>query len=174
VEYYISGAADYKFATKCLKDKTKAAARYLCTPELDGGITSASQWVTGMNIYKASGVYRKAFCLAAKCTTATIGVLNAFKVIFRSFRGLHSFDFRSRMTFARPCVSRSLTALPCIVRFQTFARANMLYWSPLSDFNTAACGVRKAASGVFTQPAQLACFVNAFAAVGITIPSTCV
>ncbi|AJC46964.1 M4 family metallopeptidase [Xanthomonas sacchari] len=49
--------------------------------------------------------------------------------------------------------------------FEVFARANQLYWTPSTTFNSGACGVRTAASDLGR---SVTAVNNAFAAVGVT------
>ncbi|MCW0465974.1 M4 family metallopeptidase [Xanthomonas sacchari] len=51
--------------------------------------------------------------------------------------------------------------------FEVFARANQLYWTPSTSFNSGACGVQTAASDLSRSVTAVR---NAFAAVGVSCP----
>ncbi|PIV33048.1 MAG: peptidase M4 family protein, partial [Lysobacterales bacterium CG02_land_8_20_14_3_00_62_12] len=53
--------------------------------------------------------------------------------------------------------------------FQVFARANRLYWTPSSTFNTGACGVQTAATDLGKTVANV---TSAFSAVGVSCATT--
>ncbi len=65
------------------------------------------------------------------------------------------------------CTLAKTTGWSTVTAFKVFARANALYWTPSSTFNSGACGVETAATDLGLTKADV---TAAFSAVGVTCP----
>ena len=63
---------DYSIGSAITKDASRAV-RYMCQPKKDGrSIENARDYVDGMDVHHASGVFNRAFCLLSKAPNWTI------------------------------------------------------------------------------------------------------